>query len=55
MLAEEFGIGGYSHTFSDGVQGWVDFNGKGLRLRTGEIQLESFLGEGRRPDQNAHP
>ena len=39
MLAEEFGIGGYSHTFSDGVQGWVDFNGKGLRLRTGETQL----------------
>lgn len=39
MLAEEFGIGGYSHTFSDGVQGWVEFDGKGLQLRAGDTKL----------------
>ena len=39
LLAEEFGIGGYSHTFSDGVQGWVEFDAKGLQLRSGDTKL----------------
>ena len=33
FLKEEYGVGGYSHTFLTGASGFVDYDGKGLKAR----------------------
>lgn len=33
-LKEEYGIGGHSYTFEDGSHGFLDYNGKGIFLRS---------------------
>ena len=32
FLKDEYGIGGHSHTYLDGTSGFVDYNGRGMRL-----------------------
>lgn len=32
LLAKEYGIGGHSHTYLDGESGFVDYDGRGIRM-----------------------
>lgn len=36
-LADEYGIGGHSHMYSDGTGGFVDYDGKGIRFTVGRL------------------
>ena len=43
FLKDEYGIGGYSHTYLDGTGGFVDYNGQGLRLSQRGFSEETRL------------
>ena len=43
FLKDEYGMGGHSYTFADGSHGFVDYNAKGLYIRSYEHDREKRL------------
>lgn len=41
FLRKEYGIGGCSHTFSDGMRGFVEHDGRGLKIENYETKQET--------------
>lgn len=64
LLRKEYGIGGRTYIFSDGIRGWLDYDSHGLHIRKGSIfdkgevvlhlrwrQVEERIGELLRDDK----